>query len=165
MRSFLACICLLFISASIFSQQKLSKKELREQRKIIKQQEKHLKLIESVKDSAWGYFPYRITSSKKSGDDGGMFTLSNKRITLFNIFIPDAKNTDGQKRISAYDAKVLEYGYKIDAIENIQVSLIFEYEGTNYSFILEKPKEEKWATLKLFQNGRMLATYHGPLKD
>ncbi|TMM56027.1 hypothetical protein FEE95_15405 [Maribacter algarum] len=153
------------ISGVALGQGKLSKKELREKRKAAKQAELHQKLVESVKDSSWGFFPYKITSTLKSGDDGGMFTFSDMRMTLFNVFIPNAKNVDKQNRIPSYDAQVSNYNYEIDDLENIQISLVFEYERDTYSFLLKKLKDEKWASLKLLANNKILGTYNGPLKQ
>jgi len=164
MKNLIFFMLLTFVSFSCIGQEKKSKKELREIRKIAKLKEHHLDLIEAAKDTTWGYFPYSITSSSKSGDDGGMFTLSDMRLTLFNIFIPNAKKVDKNGRIPSYDAKVLNYDYKVDDSENIEIVMIFEHEGTKYTFLLEKLMKEKWATLKLFANSKMLATYEGPLK-
>lgn len=117
-----------------------------------------------MKDSAWSYFPYKISSAQKTGNDGGLFKLADFRISLMNVFIPNAKRTDDKKRIPLYDGKFLNYVFKIDTSEDIQISMIFEYEDSKYSLIIDKSNNEKWAILKIFESNRMLATYEGPLK-
>ncbi|MFS4494095.1 hypothetical protein [Maribacter sp. 2308TA10-17] len=165
MNKFSVVLLLFFTSFVVTGQEKQSKKELRALRKAAKQDEQHQRLIKSVKDSTWGFFPYKIVSSVKSGDDGGMFTFSNMQMTLFNVLIPNAKNVDKLNRIPAYDAKVSSYNYEIDDTENIQVTLVFEREEKEYLFLLEKPKSEKWASLKILANSKVLGTYEGPLKQ
>lgn len=148
----------------LIGQQELTKKELREQRKKEKIAQQKEKLIQAVLDTTFNFYPFKIKSQFKTGNDGGMFTISKSNLTFFNVLMPISA-VDAQKRIDSYFTSIQNFSTEQDQnLGELKISLVFQYKKQNYNLIIEHKESEKWALGKLFGNSRLLATYEGPLK-
>lgn len=164
MKSLSIYIILFLIPFCLLAQEKISKKELRQQKRKEKLEKQHLQLIEAVKDTVWTFGSFK--SNKTTSDrDYGVFTLDKKEITLEEVFIPNAKSTNEVNRIPTYIAPLKSYSYVFDNSAGlIQISLVFVHERTNYSMSIEKSKEKKYAVVKIKSFGKVLVINEGRLR-
>lgn len=163
MRSLLLCV-LFILPMFLSAQQALSKKEQRELRKKEKTQAQHKKVVAAVQDTVFNFFPYRIVSGSKSGNDGGMFTVSKDDLSFFNVYLPQVGN-DPKARIASDYTKVTSYKKEYVASTGaLNISLSFFYKNRPYVFVFKKEAHEKWAEAKLYSGSELVCTYKGPLK-
>lgn len=156
---------ILFVLPILLSaQQTITKKEERELRKKKKIEAQHEKVVAAVKDTVFNFFPYKVVSSYKTGNDGGMFTISKDDLTFFNVYIPNALS-DPKSRIESHYTKITSYKKEyVASTGDLNVSLGFLYNNRPYLFIFKKEKYEKWAEAKLYNGPQLVCTYKGPLK-
>ncbi len=146
------------------AQQTLSKKEKREQRKLEKLWEQHQEVVLAVKDTTFSFFPYKITSGTKIGDDAGMFTVKKNSVTFINVYLPGVSN-DPYERIASHYTTLEQFATQQEpTTEDVVTSFGFSYQNVAYTFIFEKAKSQQWAIGKLYKRAVLIGTYEGALK-